>query len=583
MADVLTANRQAGFLSRLRGALPAAGFVAVTLFALWLTADQEIVAQPTPHDDQWYLRAARHAYWFEGGSCSSLSFIKEPVYPLFVGLCFRLGLPLHLMTELVYLAAAGFLVWALVYRQAPTWVGLLLFAICAVHPLSHITFRRSTADGVYVSLLLAALAALLLQHKRRGEPGGWRRGLLSGTLLGLLWNTRPERPLVLVLLLFFVAMSAVAVWRRGPTYRAARAWMGEWVIPAGALAALALAVMTANYARWGVFATTAQNAPGLNAAYRALLSIHQERPMRRVPVTREARELAAAVSPTYRELELVLQGQLGKNWGQNSRASYPTAPPGELVTSFFNWALMDAVVLVAGQAGPPAEAFFQRVAAELNAAAADGRLPTRTVMPYGLDPCPEHYLPHLGASWRKLWTNCVRPWPPEKLGDVPGPHVPEFDRIAGRRSIAPAPGGQARVRGWIASAYSAGLEAALLAAALVALVVLLVRRAALGRGPYFLAGAALGVAALARLAMFAVLHAGAYVGVTPHYLFPAALTMTVMAVWLVADGLRLLLRPKVRTHESAVKSQQSDVGYQQEDFSLSSDSRAMSGDPVLIA
>src|SRR5262249_54982549 len=81
--------------------------------ALWLTADQEVVALESPHDDQFFLQRAACGYWFDRGY-THMSFIKEPVYPLFAWLCYRLGIPLRLATETVYLAAAGVFSWILV-------------------------------------------------------------------------------------------------------------------------------------------------------------------------------------------------------------------------------------------------------------------------------------------------------------------------------------------------------------------------------------------------------------------------------------------------------------------------------------
>src|SRR5262249_51926876 len=148
-------------------------------------------------------------------------------------------------------------------------------------------FRRATYDALYASLLLLSLGALLGQYRRRGEPGGWQRGLLSGLALGLLWNTRAEYQLA-ALLLFFLAAAAWADGRRLGLAAGARRWAAEWGVPAAVVAAVTLGVMGANYLRWGVFATNQQNAPGFNAAYRALLRIQPDHPVRRAPITREA-------------------------------------------------------------------------------------------------------------------------------------------------------------------------------------------------------------------------------------------------------------------------------------------------------
>src|SRR5262249_49088634 len=125
-----------------RRALMALGALVIVLFTFWLVADHEILAISSRHDDQWFLEKGKNAYWFDAGY-SHMSFIKEPVYPLFVAACYRLGLPLRLATEAVYLTAAGFLAWCLVLRHTRAWVGLLVFAVCALHPMSFHVFHRA--------------------------------------------------------------------------------------------------------------------------------------------------------------------------------------------------------------------------------------------------------------------------------------------------------------------------------------------------------------------------------------------------------------------------------------------------------
>src|SRR5262249_58631817 len=96
--------------NRLGQILLVLGILFIVLFVFWLAADQEIIALGSTYDDQWFLDKGKNAYWFDDGY-SQISFMKEPVYPLFVAACYRLGLPLRLATQVVYLAAAGFLAW----------------------------------------------------------------------------------------------------------------------------------------------------------------------------------------------------------------------------------------------------------------------------------------------------------------------------------------------------------------------------------------------------------------------------------------------------------------------------------------
>jgi hypothetical protein len=549
MADNAISSPAPGWRDRLGGAMVRITVVGLVLFDFWLVADQGIVAEDSPHDAEHFVRKAASGCWFGDESYTRYALFKEPTYSLFVAACYRLGLPLRLGHEALYLAAAGLLAWALVYRQSRPLVGLLVFAAVAFHPFHFYILQRALHDAVYPSLLMLAAGALLLQFKRRGEPGRWRRWLGTGLALGLLWNTRQEAPLVLVLLLPFLAAAAAAEWRRRPTRRAAAgAWAAEWGPPLAVVAAFTLTLMGANYLRWGVFAVSDLGAPNFTAAYRALLGVRSDHPIPYVPVTREMRERAYAASPSLRELAPSLEGQLLAFWEGGSSWSQDV-PPQEYSGGAFAVALRDA----AAEAGhyrsaAETEAYYGRVAGELRAAAAEGRLPTRWLppgLPWSVNPDIDTYLPRLVPSWRSLWYCCWSfPLDPAPLPDVEGtpPEVRAlFDRVACRRAIIPAgPGARTQLREWISTGYVHSLELVLAAGCLVAALVVCVRRTGPGWGMYLLPAAALGGYGLARLAVFSVFDASMFPCTDMRYLFPAIVALTVTGVWLLAEGLRLL-------------------------------------------
>jgi hypothetical protein len=553
VADNVPANSARGSWGRAGRALLVAGALAVVLFDVWLIADQDMVAMD-PDDDPWFLQKARCGYWFDEGY-SNYSFIFQPVYPLFVGACYRLGLPLRLGNEALYLAAAGFLSWSLVRRQTRAGVGLLVFGAVALLPTHHLMLSRVHPNSVVASLLMLALGALILQLKRRGEPGRWWRRLGSGLALGLLWNARPEQPWILGLILVFLAATACDEWRRHPAWGArARSWLGEWALPLGVLAALTLALMGANFLRWGVFAVTDLQAPGFMAAQRALTGIKPAHPLRYVPVTREALDLAYSVSPSFRELAPSLA---------TGSLAYPCElPPGEYGGGMFFWNLREAAAAAGHcRTAPDAEAYYRRVADEINAAAAEGRLPTRWVplVTYtGIDPCLDNWLPALLPSCRKLWSGL---WAVEATGpgdwhlpvdwhdpvDYPGGYVQLLDLVACRRLAGRAPGVQSRIREWMCVGCGGVLRAALAAAGLVALAVPLLRRSAPGRGVYLLTGAVFGITGLLQFGLLVVTDASLFPANYPRYLFPASLTFTILAAWLLAEGARQLGGAVVRS------------------------------------
>jgi hypothetical protein len=516
----------------------ALGLVAL---ALWLTADQEVVALESPHDDQFFLQRAQCGYWFDEGY-THFSFIKEPIYPLFGTVCYLLNIPLRLATEAVYLAAAGFFSWSLVRRRPQLWVGLLVFGACALHPMRFAVFRQTTADALYPSLLLLTLGALLVQVQDASRPGHWRRGLFSGLTLGLLWNTRAERPLVALFLLAFLVAGAYTALRRAPGWHTAlKQWLAEWALPPVMIAAITLAILAANYARFGVWATRDLSAPGYWAAYQALVGIQPDLPLRCVPVTREARLKAYAVSPSFRQLAPYLEGELGKRYAGYS-LEYYDLPRGEIAGGWFCWAVRDAAA-EAGHCGSAeqSEAFYWKIAGELGAAAADGKLPTRVVLPFSVDPDSANYLPHLAGSAAKLWNRCWTSEEPPPLQDHSTDIRQFFDTVANRRAVEPAPTAQGLVRSWLWSMYGPLVRTVLLMGGLLFAAVLILRRNTAGYGWYIFTSLIVGLAAFSRLGLFALIDATAFPGDALRYVFPAALTAAVLATWLTAKGLTLLL------------------------------------------
>jgi hypothetical protein len=515
--------------------------VALALVALpvWLTLDLDVAALESPHDDESFLRRAECGYWFDQGY-THMTFIKEPIYPLFAWVCYCLGIPLRLATEGVYLLAAGLFSWSLVRRHPYRWVGLVVFGACVLHPMRFAIFQQTTSDTLYPSLLLLALAALFVQVQDGDRPGRFKRGFSSGLALGLLWNTRPERPLTALLVLFFLGVGFLQAWRRAATWKTAiKGWLAEWALPPAVLTAITLAIMTANQARFGIFAITDLGAPGYWSAHRALVSIRPEQPIRYVPVTREMRRRASAVSPSFRQVERYLEGKVGKWYAWYSRG-VEHLPDGEIAGGWFWWAVRDAVAASGhGRSAADSEAFYRQIADELDAAARDGRLATRAILPFGLNPDTELYVPHVPASAARLLARCWSAEEPPPLKDHPTDIYKLFDAVAHRRSVPAQPTLQSYVRSRLWSLYGPLMSVVLLAGGLIAAAVLMRRSGAAGLPWYFFAAAALGLAGFSRIGLFALIDASTFAADALRYLFPAALLLSLLAAWLAVEGLRL--------------------------------------------
>ena len=193
-------------------------------------------------------------------------------------------------------------------------------------------------------------------------------------------------------------------------------------------------------------------APNFMRAYQSLQAIRPDLPIRFVPVTREVRHKAYAVSPAFRELAPFLDGER-ENWGAWWTRT-TMGIDGEIGAGWFYWTLVEA----AAKAGHfktawDAEAYFGRVADEITAASNDGRLPSRLVLLPFIDPTISLWLTHVPSSFVKLARHVfpsTRPALPGIPVEVAYDVVTIFDRVANRRSSASKPPSYI-AQGWVLS------------------------------------------------------------------------------------------------------------------------------------
>src|ERR1700694_2061712 len=101
-------------------------FGAVTVFRLLLIGHEEIAARNQPYDDLWQLMAAERMYWF-GLGYNNISFVRLPVYPLWVAGIQSTGIPLRIAEEIFFVVAAYFFVRVIAKTGVPAFVCLLAY------------------------------------------------------------------------------------------------------------------------------------------------------------------------------------------------------------------------------------------------------------------------------------------------------------------------------------------------------------------------------------------------------------------------------------------------------------------------
>lgn len=353
--------------------------IALTAGKLWLTSAQTIYAiGPALHDDELFVKLAAHllaGHWL--GPYDQFTLAKGPMFPLFIAASFWIGLPLMLTQQLLYAGACAVVTQSLAPWLRRAGARFALYALLLANPMSYDAgnLSRLMRQNLYTPLALLVVAGLVLLFTRRREPLRRLAGpaLLAGGALGGFWLTREESVWLLPAVGLLLAGPALSLGRelRGQA-RALAAAAGLFL--AAALLPV-LVVCTLNWRHYGWFGTVEFRAAEFKAAYGALTRLRAGPDLPQVPVTRQMREVAYSISPTFARLRPALEGAVGDHWIE--RNLFPAADR-QIRGGWMVWALRDAMV-AAGLAPDAATALrnYQRIADEVNAACASGRVPAR--------------------------------------------------------------------------------------------------------------------------------------------------------------------------------------------------------------
>jgi hypothetical protein len=413
----------------------AVGLSVLILFKVWLVHAEDIYASATEYDALWYVGSAKNWYW--GTPFSWTAFARPPAYPLFIALVHLTGIPLRLGIELLQLTAYLLIIHALRKVAVPNRVCLLAFAAMALHPASLQFNNYTMSDCFYAAILpLCVGGLLLLLFTARLKHALW-----TGAALAVLWNTREESFLIAVMLALFVALG---LWLRrrqiGSWKQAAFFWLKPFSAMVAVLAALVVAVNTANYRAFGSFAKSDMVSAPYKAAYNALLRIKPDRLEHYVGISTNALEKAYAVSPTFARLRPQFEGDLGRAWQVPATAALGHPEFG----AWFMWgfrsvaANTDSIYASADSANE----FYRRVAREINQACDNRRLACRPVLLSFLDPGAFSFLHYLPESMIRTAKLFARPHQKiyEREDSIITPAQRDlYDEMTGRRPGPPTP------------------------------------------------------------------------------------------------------------------------------------------------
>lgn len=362
--------------------------LGLALLKLWLVRGQDVRANwPAPHDDGYFVTTALafcDGHWQT--DYDQFTLIKGPVFPLWLALNAKLGVPYIVGQHLLYAFACLVLVVAL-YPAVPRWSTLLpLYILVLFNPMSYSTRTLEvTRESIYPAQTLLIIACLVGLHTYRDSRltllSLWSVGL--GGVLAAFWLTREEGTWLVPTVAGLLTFTAGTLLYSRPQRCYVR--LALLILPVALTGLAVQGVAWRNGLKYGVYASCEMRWDPLLAAYGSLTRVNPSTALDRVPVTRATREQIYAVSPAFRELQPFLEGTIGRAYLGHSQTDTPEQPH-EMNGGFFLWALRDAVACAGHyRHGTTAAAFYRRLAEEVNAACAAGALnagpPRQTLLP----------------------------------------------------------------------------------------------------------------------------------------------------------------------------------------------------------
>jgi hypothetical protein len=524
----------------------ALGLILFALFKLWVVHTEEIYGSSTEFDALWYVGSAKHWYW--GAPYSFIAFVRPCAYPLFIAIVHFCGIPLRIAIELAQMAGYAVLIAALRKAAVPRALCLIVFALMILHPASLLYNNHSMSDSFYTAILPLALGgSLLTLFTKKFVHAAW-----TGVAYAVLWNTREESFLIPIVLVVFFGL-ALLQRREEPTRKAHLVfWLKRAGALAGTLAILVTAIYSANYRAFRSFAKSDLSSPAFEKTFKALLRIKPSHSLRYIAVNQEALRLAYDVSPAFAQLKPQFEKVSAPIW---TNPVFDTLGIREY-GPWFMWALRYTMANAGYYRDPVStNAFFRKVARQINQACDEGRIPSRFVISSFLDPGAVsriRYLPRSIGRIAKLFlfrhqkvmvradTNLV-PWMSELYTEMvfrePQPKIDASNAvvipntISARLAVA--------VQNFI-GAYYVYLFIGLAWAGLAAFLVLLffVRRWR-ASDPLITVLVLLGATIVTRLVFFSFLDATWWMAGYERYVFPVMPLSTCFFILLIYESIAL--------------------------------------------
>lgn len=364
------------------GLVVAAGLVLL-LAKLFLAGAQQVFLWPDESvlDDMVMYDAAvsiAKGGWL--GVYGFTTLAKNSFFALWLAGLHKLGIPFLLGGQLLWALASlagAFAVYPVLKRR---WAGLLLFGVLlfspssTANPVPYAFVTRVYRDNIFPALCVLCVAGMVgfaLRLPEKPAKSVWWLAL-AGLAFGACWLGREDGWWLLPFVLGAALVCLVFIVRAdfGIKEKAARA--ACLLLPFALCAACILGWSAANNAVYGRFIVNDFSSGEFADAYGAMTRIEHESWHPKVAVPTDVRQQLYQHVPAFAQLKPLLTNEhyLDKYAGKNPDGSFKDYSSGA-----FYWALREAAAELGYYDTPQkAEAFWRKMAAEINALCDDGTL-----------------------------------------------------------------------------------------------------------------------------------------------------------------------------------------------------------------
>jgi hypothetical protein len=521
----------------------------------WFVPLRPIAFEPGYYDAGLFERAAvalANHNWL--GEFDVVTLSKGPSYPLFIAAVHRVGIPLQVGTQMVYLLGAlsfAISLWLVLHRLVPATLTYLLIAF---DPLN---FGAESAgvmrDNIYAGLSLLFLSSLfstvLLALRRTRLVWVLPAAVLAGGSGAAFWLCREEGTwIVPSALVVLVGLPLAAFLNRArtdsatvPSGRASALRLALVLVVVGATFLAPIGLIGAKNERvYGVNLTNDLSEGAFPRAYAAWSRVRGVPLTDYVPVNRAQREAVYQVSAAARELRATLEDPANV-WNQQGCPTLGVC--GDFAGGWEVWAFRDAA-LRAGHFDNEVDyqAFFDTLADEINEACDSGQLTCAPSLPASIQPL-------LRASIVPTLRSAVY-W----LGQLPVNDtyytpldsrylfaVPDADRAILQQGIIGVAGTDSQAQAQLSARESWQWVYELLGWLFIGLFLVMLTASALGLAlgmwwrkersrniPLWILSSSLAIAIATRLILFGVIDTTQYL-VDPRYHYPTRLFLLALA------------------------------------------------------